>query len=251
MKCKEFSLLASGYMDGYIERNDKVEYQKHLQVCADCRSYFSELSDASSLLATLETPEVPRELRGYVMAEIRREVSGRVSFSQRIFETLIKLNPHLVSYTVGAVVSIVLFGITLVGFRPIYGIVPLPSDYAMAPIVGSDLEYHSYNNMPPDQQESSNEHDYALPRISNDSSLVSFSNIAYRKRGDEEAAALIEVGPDGKGRVVEVLQKPSDPAVLQDLQWSLSKRPFQPAMVSGKPVQTRTILLVQKVDVSG
>jgi len=39
--------------------------------------------------------------------------------------------------------------------------------------------------------------------------------------------------------------------LLRTLSWSLSKRPFQPAIIEGKPVLTRIVMVVEKVDVWG
>ena len=234
-----------------MDRKHKDEYQVHLTGCADCRSYLSQLKEVSRMVSHLPSVEPPRELRSYVMAEVRQQATDRFTFSHRAFQMLFKLNPHLLSYSVGIVASVVLFGATLAGFKPIGINGPTMTAEDMQPIIGSDLEYHSYNDMPPDARVNSNEHNYELPRVVDDSSLVSFSSIAYRKSGDEGTSALIEVGSDGRAKVVELLEKPKDPDVTKYLNWSLSKRPFLPAILSGKPVQTRIVLIMQKVDVSG
>jgi hypothetical protein len=64
-------------------------------------------------------------------------------------------------------------------------------------------------------------------------------------------SALVEVDSDGRGRLVDMLNSPNDPYLIEQLWWSLRNRTFQPATVSGHPVPTRIILLVEKVDVSG
>src|SRR5262249_53977538 len=111
--------------------------------------------------------------------------------------------------------------------------------------------YHLYNGIPPDSGVGEFNHAYELPRVPGSSSLISFSNVAYQKPGDETAAALVEVLPDGRGKLVEMLDEPSDPNFIDELNWSLSKRPFQPAIRLGQPVQTRIVLLLEKIDVSG
>jgi hypothetical protein len=89
-----------------------------------------------------------------------------------------------------------------------------------------------------------------LPSVLNDSSLVSFSHASYQ-RGDG-FAILVEVSPDGRGELVEVLDdNPPPPHLVEQLWWSLSKRTFQPAMVEGRPIPTRIVVLVEKLDVSG
>jgi hypothetical protein len=87
--------------------------------------------------------------------------------------------------------------------------------------------------------------------VLDNSALVSFSHIAYQKRGNEGMSALVEVDSDGCGRLVDVIDAPKDPYMIEQLWWSLRNRTFQPATVSGRPVSTRIILLVEKMDVSG
>jgi len=188
------------------------------------------------------------------MTPIRRGVNGTFQPIQQLVDFCQKLNPRLVSYGVGLLVSGILFGLTLAGLRP-YRMIEVPiapltgQEYSV--IRGSDEEYHLYNNVPPHDSAGSSQHAYELPRVVHDSSLISFSNVAYRKPGNEGAWALVEIGADGRGKIIQVLEKPNDPGVIGDLEWSLSKRPFQPAVLSGRPVQTRIVLLVEKVDISG
>jgi hypothetical protein len=186
------------------------------------------------------------------MGPIRRGVDGEFRPIERLVDFCQKLNPRLVSYGVGLMVSGILFGLTLAGLRP-YRIIegPITQYYSYSAILGTDAEFDAYNNVPPHGPDGSLQHVYELPRVVQDSSLISFSNIAYRKPGNEGAWALVEIGADGKAKIIEVLEKPNDPDVLGDLVWSLSKRPFQPAVQSGRPVQTRMVLLVEKVDIWG
>ncbi|HEY6333037.1 MAG TPA: hypothetical protein VI756_27185 [Blastocatellia bacterium] len=255
MKCKEYRMLASAYMDRRLKPLESANFNIHSGQCGDCREYLSDLELVSGMLAGARELEVPRELHGYVMTSIGRMAAGRVTVGDRVIDYLQKLNPRLVSYSAGIMVSVMLFGLTLAGFRPITtfgGVGSIDSPYQqLATIFGSDEQYHSYNELPPDAVEPSTEHYYELPRVVRDSSLISFSNVAYRKAGDEDGAVLTEVSPDGRATIVKVLKQSSDPDVIQDLQWSLSKHPFQPALISGKPVQTRIVLFFQKMDITG
>ena len=81
--------------------------------------------------------------------------------------------------------------------------------------------------------------------------LVSFSHIVHDKVGTESMSALVEVSSDGHAELLEMLEEPRDPALVEQLWWSLGKPTFQPARVEGRAVQTRIVLLVEKVDVSG
>jgi hypothetical protein len=221
-------------------------------VCDDCRIQLIETEQASMMLKRLEYPTVPRELRSNVMDEVARRATSQVSLGERVFEWLLKLNPKPVAYATGVIVSIISFAGMSAGFKPIPERKSTPVYAASVPVVsGSDAEFHNYNDLPPDTTLTGNQHYYQLPRVLNDGALVSFSNLAYRGRGDETMAAMVEVGPDGRAILVDVVGEPKDPTVIEQLWWSLQDRTFQPAIVRGRPVVTRIILLVEKVDVNG
>jgi hypothetical protein len=119
-------------------------------------------------------------------------------------------------------------------------------------ISGSNAEWHASNpHLPPAGGSEASGDYYQLPRVLDNSALVSFSHIAYQKAGDEGMAALVEVGADGSAKLVDMLDEPSDPYLVEQLWWSLSNRTFQPAMVEGHAAPTRIVLLVEKMDVGG
>jgi hypothetical protein len=186
------------------------------------------------------------------MNEAGRRARNEVSFTQEVFEWLLKLNPVPVSVAAGILVSLFSFATLFSSFKPIpLGAVETQAASISPVISGSDREYQSYNNLPQDTLSNASDHYYELPRVLDNSALVSFSHIAYQKPGNQGMSALVEVDPDGHGRLVNVLNAPQDPYVIEQLWWSLRDRTFQPATVSGRPVPTRIILVVEKVDVSG
>ncbi|PYP86835.1 MAG: hypothetical protein DMF61_11550 [Blastocatellia bacterium AA13] len=253
MKCKEFEVIASTCFDGEADEHETASYRAHLDECVICRGVQHQIKSTSQVLKNLKPVEVPMELHGYIMSEARLESSGEAALGQRLLKILLSFNPRLVSYGAGALASLMMFSITLAGFRPfpIVSRVLEPLAEVVQIVRGSDNEYHAYNNLPVDPEGSTDNHFYELPRVNPQSSLVSFSHIAYQKPGEEGAAALVEIQPDGTARIVQVLEHPHDPALLRTLSWSLSKRPFQPAIIEGKPVLTRIVMVVEKVDVWG
>jgi hypothetical protein len=252
MNCKKFGMTASAYIDRQLAEDEMTAYREHLSECFACRLDLAETEAASSILRRADHLEAPRELHSYVMSEVSRHAANEVGVFQRFFEWVLKLNPQPIAYASGAIISLVLFGATFASFRPI----PLSGvrvvDVAIVPAIhGSDSEYHSYNNLPPDKSVAASEHYYELPRVLDNSALVSFSHIAYQKPGNQGMSAMVEVGEDGRAKLVDVLDSPKDPYVIEQLWWSLRSRTFQPATVSGHPVSTRIILLVEKMDVGG
>ena len=255
MECKKFELTASAYADRQLPEVEAAEYRSHLSVCNDCRLHLVEIEQVSLLFRDFEEPETPRELHSYVMMEARRHANKEISFVQLMVEWLMKLNPRLVAYSTGVVLSVVSFGVLFSSFKPIpvgsSGIMEAEQVAIFPVISGSDREYHSYNGLPADEGSSGDEHYYQLPRVLDNSALVSFSYIAYKQGGNETMSAMVEVDPDGRARLVDMIDSPKDPFLIEQLWWTLSNRTFQPATVSGHPVSTRIILLVERMDVSG
>ncbi len=253
MECNEFELAASAYIDRQLNENQATRYREHLFACEGCRLHLAETEAVSLAVRNAEQPAVPRELRGYIMTEATRRARKEISLTVSLFEWLLKLNPRPVGYAAGLLVSLLSFASLFSSFRPIpLGLAGSQQAAAIYPIIsGSNREYHSYNNLPPDAGTTDTDHYYQLPRVLDNSALVSFSHIAYQKAGNQGMSALVEVDPEGRGRLVDVLDAPKDPYLIEQLWWSLRDRTFQPATVSGRPVSTRIILLVEKVDVSG
>jgi hypothetical protein len=252
MECKKFELTASAYMDRQVPENEATEYREHLAGCDLCCRHLAQTQAVSLSLRNADRPPVPRELRSYIMTEATRRARKEISLAESLLVWLLKLNPRPVAYAAGLVVSLLSFATLFSSFRPIPFAAHRSEQAAIYPIVnGSDREYQSYNNLPQDAGSSATEHYYQLPRVLDNSALVSFSNIAYQKRGDQGMSALVEVDSDGRGTLLDVIDAPQDPYLVEQLWWSLHNRTFQPATVSGRPVSTRIILLVEKVDVSG
>jgi hypothetical protein len=253
MECKKFDLTASAYIDRQLHESEAVEYREHLSTCVGCRLHLTEIEDVSLTLRKTDRPAVPRELRSYIMTDATRRARKEISLTESLLAWLLKLNPRPVAYATGLVVSLLSFTSLFSSFRPIpLGETRSQQAAAIFPIIsGSDREYQSYNNLPQDAGSTDSEHYYQLPRVLDNSALVSFSHIAYQKAGNQGMSALVEVDSDGVGKLVNVIDAPQDPYLIEQLWWSLRNRTFQPATVSGHPVPTRIILLVEKVDVSG
>jgi anti-sigma factor RsiW len=241
-------------LDRRLDEKETIEYCSHLSACAGCRAHLSETQAVSLALKRSGEPEMPRELHSYIMNEVERHAGREISFDQSVFEWLLRLNPRPLSYAAGVVVSAILFSFILSAVKPIpvVGAMTVVSRQAdrIQVVTSPEEEYNAYNDIPLDESLNNDEHSYELPRVLDDSSLVSFSHVSYQR--SDGIAVLVEVSPDGRGELVEVLgDDPPPPQLVEQLWWSLSKRTFQPAMVEGRPVPTRIVVLVEKMDVSG
>lgn len=252
MECKKFELTASAYLDRQLDEAESIEYREHLLTCDGCRLRLAETESVSLVLKSGGHPPVPGELRSYVMAEAIRRARREITLGESMVAWFQTLNPRVVAYAAGVVISLLSFATLFSSFRPIPVGGIESQQVAIYPIInGSDREFHSYNNLPPDASSADSQHFYELPRVLDNSALVSFSHIAYQKAGNQGMSALVQVDSEGRGELVDVLDAPKDPYLIEQLWWSLRDRTFQPATVSGRPVPTRIILLVEKVDVTG
>src|SRR5689334_11005035 len=198
MECKTFTSLASVYLDGQLTGADSVAFDAHLATCADCRRRVEEIEHASLLLRELSSPAAPRELHSYVMREVASRARNELTLAQLALRWLMRFNPRLVAYSAGSIISALLFAVVFSGFRPIPVPVVEANETALIfPVVsGSDREYHSYNNLPQDKDAAAEEHYYQLPRVLDNSALVSFSHLVYDKPGNQTMSAMVEVDSD-------------------------------------------------------
>jgi anti-sigma factor RsiW len=245
--------LTSAYLDRELVDSEAADFHGHLSDCSSCRIHLAEVEELSLVLRRSSHPEIPMELRGYVMAAVQGRARRQISASQRLFEWLLKLNPRPVSYAAGAVISTILFAFLLTGLKPIPTMAGGIERATILPVIsGTNAAYHASNPDLPQAGGSEGSGDYyQLPRVLDNSALVSFSHIAYQRAGDEGMAALVEMGADGSAKLVDMLDEPNDPYLVEQLWWSLSNRTFQPAMVDGHAAPTRIVLLVEKMDVGG
>ena len=249
MNCKSSKLKASAYLDGQLNGEEYAFYRGHLLVCPGCREHLAETEITSMMLKRVGRVDVPRELRSYIMTAVEKESAAGINFGQRALYWLLSLNPKPLSYATGVVASLLLFAFMLSGFRPI----PvtkgsISQTFVLPNVTSSGAEYRSYNDIPAGHDLVEN---YQLPRVLGNDAVVGFSNLAYKKPGNETMWSLIEISPDGRGNVVDMLQEPNDSNMVEQLWWFVTEKSFQPALVEGRPVPTRIVFVSEKIDVSG
>jgi hypothetical protein len=256
MRCENFESMASAYLDQELTPVELNEYRSHLAVCLLCRRHLQDLEESSLFFKKVPQPELPRELHGYVMRAIESRTSGELNLRQSISEWMLTLNPRPFSVATGVIVSLILFTFTLSGFKPLPGsgtdsglnstaiLLAKPID----PVFSPGSEFNLYNDI---SQKDSTTDSYELPRMVNSGSISSFSYLAYQNPGNESMSALVEVDAEGRGTLVDVLDAPKDPMVVEQFWWTMHDRTFQPATVEGQPVATRIVFFTEKVDIGG
>jgi hypothetical protein len=154
----------------------------------------------------------------------------------------------LIAYSVSVIVTCVLFTGTLAGLRPIW---QMARNLQQEPRIWMSAAEAAALGIPtPDGVATVA---YTLPRVAERGSLSQFA--AYPGVPDDDDLVVIaEVRPDGRASLVEVLSGPEDPEFVNELRIALNRPAFVPASAigaSGRPVPSRIVLLLQRVDVVG
>jgi anti-sigma factor ChrR (cupin superfamily) len=72
MTCKQIAELATAYAEGQLDLAERVRFQVHLGLCANCRTWVRQLQATARSLGKLPAPELPQELE----AELLRRFEG-------------------------------------------------------------------------------------------------------------------------------------------------------------------------------
>ena len=72
LTCKQIAELATSYAEGQLGLADRLRFQLHLGLCANCRTWVRQLKATARALGRLPTPELPPELE----AELLRRFEG-------------------------------------------------------------------------------------------------------------------------------------------------------------------------------
>ncbi len=65
--------MASAYLDQRHALEESMQFQLHLEICDDCRTYLSELKQVSLILKGAGMADAPPGLRGRIMSLIAAE----------------------------------------------------------------------------------------------------------------------------------------------------------------------------------
>lgn len=72
LTCKQIAELATAYAEGQLGLAERVRFQLHLGLCANCRTWVRQLQATARALAKLPEPELPPALE----AELLRRFEG-------------------------------------------------------------------------------------------------------------------------------------------------------------------------------
>ena len=72
LTCKQIAQLVTAYAEGQLGVADRLRFQLHLGLCANCRTYVRQMKATARALGRLPEPELPPELE----AELLRRFEG-------------------------------------------------------------------------------------------------------------------------------------------------------------------------------
>ncbi len=72
LTCKQIAELATAYAEGQLDFADRLRFQLHLGLCANCRTWVRQLQVTARTLGRLPEPELPPALE----AELLRRFEG-------------------------------------------------------------------------------------------------------------------------------------------------------------------------------
>jgi len=228
MKCTDAKEFLSCYMDGALTGKQMAEVNAHLATCEECRSRRDMLACTHRLVAELGRKPAPPDLALRLRVAIAHEAAkSRISWYTRLGVHLENaLNGFLVPATAGTLSAMIFFGL-LIGF------------FAAPPSLrANDVPTTLYT--PPELR--------ALPAES------AYGPFAISLSSIDEDAVVVEAYIDEDGRVQDyrLLSAPGDlKDALPQLANMLIFTRFRPATSFGRPVWSKAVLSLSKVNVKG
>lgn len=73
MNCEEIKEFLYDYATMGLEQGDRKEVEDHLKECEKCQSALNEMKETLGVLNEWKPPEVPKDFKDKVMAQVKRE----------------------------------------------------------------------------------------------------------------------------------------------------------------------------------
>jgi len=230
MICLDFPFLYSAQLDGQADEREQLALQKHLRECADCRRRTAELRSLRSDLQALEAPKPPAtrkakiDLSVQIQAALRVEARAHERVKRSRAELIELWRMRLFSQGIGAVVSVVMFVISLAGvMQPAYRTLALAEalrevlvgDEVVTPAAtDTGIQFRMAIFQPPPP-----------PVFTPSGELLNLG--ASLSEGDEVIATL-KVSKDGRASINEIVT-PTDQATMTKFSTAITQQAsFQP-----------------------
>lgn len=71
MTCEALAELVTDYLEGAMPAADRAVFDRHLSLCAECRTYVDQMRRVVAALGKLPDPPVPPALEAELLARFR------------------------------------------------------------------------------------------------------------------------------------------------------------------------------------
>ena len=216
LECTSVQKLMSPFIDSMVTAQEAEHVESHVSLCERCHRQLQSYISVRSLVARIETPELPEDL--VLETRVRLSHERNKNFLVRLENRLnYVLKPMVVPVLFGVSLTMLLFGV-LLGSLASDSSTLVQNRLAEEPLFGLYKPVHT-----------------------TDPNWIRF---ASREEQNLDKPLNIETHVGDEGRVIgfEVLSGPQSPEVNGWIRQVLSLMKFTPATAFGKPVESRVIL---------
>ncbi len=247
MKCRDYSCLISAQLDGQIRPSERALLTHHLNECASCQQYATDLRNQSAALrnATALTATQASEWQSATMWALQIEARKQLMEARWRDERRLNWRIRLFSRSFAAVASLLLlFMLINAILRPAhraFAFLQIAAQTVIQPANGDD-EIARLKDLllplPPSSR----------PMLDPHGTLIGFT----KEVAEEQFAVIAYVRADGRASITQVIEAPTDPEVITKLSTALTQQAnFRPAYIRGKFTPADTILMFSRITIIG
>jgi len=261
MNCSDLKFELSPYLDGLSGAEESAAVKSHLEHCPLCRQTADDLRLLRTGLRGLEHPMIPERVVGSIREAVANRVASGAPNRQLPFIPDWLSDPRriwLMSYSVGAVVSLVL------GFTVLWMIL-LPANISRYPTLalngtsGSGIitTGNSPSGEPSPAAYAKTRRDVSSesPSVNPDGALIELTKLLVQgQMKDDEVVVVADVYSNGSAQIAQVVEPSHNRDAVVELAKALDNSPdsapFVPAAYDKRSDSVRVIFKIQTVYVS-
>ena len=222
MNCPYANSLFSLYLDGDLTGAQMRKLSDHLKSCSECRSKYSSLREAQSLLGRLGRRSAPPDLALRLKVALSQERASSWQLRLQGFGVRFQnaVNAFMLPASGGLVTAVVIFAV-LIGFLAV------PSAVSASHDVPTSL--------------------YMPPRLASAPFAGGVGTLSAKSPVVIEA----DIDPNGRLEDYRIISGDDSQEVRKQLDRSLIFTVFEPAISFGRPASGRIVISFSNVDVQG
>jgi Putative zinc-finger len=251
MNCINYKLLISAQLDDELRPSERALLNHHLNECAACEKYATELRQQISSLTLLCSAALPAaQVEAMNTATMfALQVEARQALQKSYWRTEQKINFRIKIFSTTFATAC-----TCVMFLVLVGSILRPAQQALSR-ASNLLDIATQVVIPDSNEELADLKDALLPMPTSPrpvldprGTLIGFANDVQ----DEDLTVIAWVGSDGKASVREVISAPNDPEIIAKLSTALTLQAnFKPAFKGGKFTAANTVLMFSRITIVG